>query len=127
MVQRGLPNRLAPPKMPRSRRPSIFSYSLMCYTRHTQKARELCMAHDSSGLLAIDVGNTNVHLGLWRDNRWQPSWRARTVPDKMPDEYAVLVRNFLSSADLGYAAISGVIISSVVPPLTRTLPGFLLP
>jgi type III pantothenate kinase len=38
----------------------------------------------------------------------------------MPDEYAVLVRNFLSSADLGYAAISGVIISSVVPPLTRT-------
>jgi type III pantothenate kinase len=38
----------------------------------------------------------------------------------MPDEYAVLLRNFLSSADLGYRAISGVIISSVVPPLTGT-------
>jgi type III pantothenate kinase len=71
-------------------------------------------------LLAVDVGNTNVHLGLWRNNQWQPSWRARTVPDKMPDEYAVLVRNFLSSADLSYRAISGVIISSVVPPLTGT-------
>jgi type III pantothenate kinase len=78
------------------------------------------MGHDLSGLLAIDVGNTNVHLGLWRDNRWQPSWRARTVPDKMPDEYAVLVRNFLSSTELEYRDITGVIISSVVPPLTRT-------
>ena len=71
-------------------------------------------------LLAIDVGNTNVTLGLWRNNKWQPSWRARTVPDKMPDEYAVLVRNFLSGADVGYRAINGVIISSVVPPLTST-------
>ncbi len=78
------------------------------------------MTSDSFGLLAIDIGNTNVHLGLWRNNKWQPSWRARTVPDKMPDEYAVLVRSFLSSADLGYGAISGVIISSVVPLLTGT-------
>lgn len=69
-------------------------------------------------LLAIDVGNTNIHLGLWQENSWQLSWRARTVTDKMPDEYAVLVRNFLSSADLGYRAVSGVIISSVVPTLT---------
>ena len=36
----------------------------------------------------------------------------------MPDEYAVLVRNFLDTADVGYGAITGVIISSVVPPLT---------
>ncbi len=78
------------------------------------------MERDSSGLLAIDIGNTNVHLGLWRNNAWQPSWRARTVTDKMPDEYAVLVRNFLSSADLSYAVITGVAISSVVPPLTST-------
>ena len=72
----------------------------------------------SPGLLAIDIGNTNIHFGLWGKNSWQLSWRARTVTDKMPDEYAVLLRNFLSSADLGYRAVSGVIISSVVPPLT---------
>ncbi len=71
-----------------------------------------------SGILAIDIGNTNIHLGLWHSGSWQLSWRARTVTDKMPDEYAVLVRNFLSSADLGYQAITGVIIGSVVPPLT---------
>ena len=69
-------------------------------------------------LLAVDIGNTNVHLGLWQNGSWQLSWRARTVIDKMPDEYAVLVRNFLSGADLGYRAVTGVIISSVVPPLT---------
>lgn len=69
-------------------------------------------------LLAIDIGNTNIHMGLWQDGAWAVSWRARTVPDKMPDEYAVLVRNFLGSADVGFDAITGVIISSVVPTLT---------
>ncbi len=69
-------------------------------------------------LLAIDIGNTNVHLGLWQSNSWRLSWRARTVANKMPDEYAVLVRNFLNSADIGYRAVTGVAISSVVPRLT---------
>lgn len=69
-------------------------------------------------LLAIDIGNTNIHLGLWKANSWALSWRARTVADKMPDEYAVLVQNFLNSADMGYRAVTGVIIGSVVPPLT---------
>jgi len=69
-------------------------------------------------LLAIDIGNTNIHLGLWQNGAWRLSWRARTVINKMPDEYAVLVRNFLSSADVGYGAVNGVVIGSVVPSLT---------
>ncbi len=71
-------------------------------------------------LLAVDIGNTNIHLGLWQNGQWAVSWRARTVADKMPDEYAVLVRNFLNSAEVGFRAISGVIVSSVVPALTLT-------
>lgn len=71
-------------------------------------------------LLAIDIGNTNVHMGLWSANSWALNWRARTVADKMPDEYAVLLRNFLNSADVGWKAITGVIIGSVVPPLTAS-------
>lgn len=71
-------------------------------------------------LLAIDIGNTNIYLGLWHNNAWQITWRARTVENKMPDEYAVLVRNFLSTADLGYRAVGAVIISSVVPTLTMS-------
>ncbi|MBL8165626.1 MAG: type III pantothenate kinase [Anaerolineae bacterium] len=74
-----------------------------------------------AGLLAIDVGNTNIHFGLWNGSSWQLSWRARTIVDKMPDEYAVLLRNFLSSAGLTYEAVSGVIIGSVVPPLTLAM------
>ncbi|MGQ9909125.1 MAG: type III pantothenate kinase [Candidatus Flexifilum sp.] len=70
------------------------------------------------GLLAIDIGNTNIHFGLRQDDRWALSWRARTVPDKMPDEYAVLVRNFLASAGLTYGDVTGVVIGSVVPALT---------
>ncbi|MBK8026727.1 MAG: type III pantothenate kinase [Chloroflexi bacterium] len=69
-------------------------------------------------LLAIDIGNTNIHFGLYRQGEWVFSWRARTVPDKMPDEYAVLLTNFLSSANMTYRDISGVAIGSVVPRLT---------
>lgn len=71
-------------------------------------------------LLAADIGNTNIHLGLWNGESWALNWRARTVADKMPDEYGVLVRNFLTSADVAFAAVSSVIISSVVPPLTTS-------
>jgi type III pantothenate kinase len=86
--------------------------------------------HSLSGitgcLLAIDIGNTNVHFGLWYGaqdaalGEWVITWRARTVPEKMPDEYAVLLGNFLESSALTFAAISGVAISSVVPRLTIT-------
>jgi type III pantothenate kinase len=70
------------------------------------------------GLLAIDIGNTNVHLGLWRGGGWQHAWRAQTVPDKMPDEYAVLIRSFLEGDGLSFEEIGGVVIGSVVPRLT---------
>lgn len=69
-------------------------------------------------LLAIDIGNTNIHLGLWHSESWALNWRARTVADKMPDEYAVLVHNFLRGADVDWHVISAVVIGSVVPPLT---------
>ncbi|MCK6576523.1 MAG: type III pantothenate kinase [Anaerolineae bacterium] len=69
-------------------------------------------------LLAIDIGNTNIHFGFYRQGGWLFSWRARTVPDKMPDEYAVLLGSFLESASLRYQDISGVAIGSVVPRLT---------
>jgi len=55
-------------------------------------------------LLAFDIGNTNIHMGLWDGERWRLSWRARTVTEKTPDEYAVLVRNFLSTADVAHQA-----------------------
>jgi type III pantothenate kinase len=69
-------------------------------------------------LLAIDIGNTNIHMGVYQNGGWTLCWRARSVVGKMPDEYAVLIRSFLNNADIGWKAITGVILSSTVPPLT---------
>lgn len=71
-------------------------------------------------LLAFDIGNTNIHMGLWQGGCWKLSWRARTVADKMTDEYAALARHFLDTADVSADAVSGVVMSSVVPALTPT-------
>ncbi len=71
-------------------------------------------------LLAIDIGNTNIHLGLWDGGAWRLSWRARTVAQKMTDEYAVLARNFLDTAGVDFQSISAICLSSVVPSLTTT-------
>ncbi len=65
-------------------------------------------------LLALDIGNTNIHVGVWDGKAWGKTWRARTIHDKMTDEYAVLLHDFLGSFD----QVQGVVIGSVVPPLT---------
>jgi type III pantothenate kinase len=77
-------------------------------------------APDYLGLLAVDIGNTNITLGLWQNDQPVIQWRARTVHDKMPDEYGVLLRNFLKHYGLDESAINAVAISSVVPALTVT-------
>lgn len=72
-------------------------------------------------LLAIDAGNTNIAFGLYQQNSWTDHWRIRTVPDKMPDEYAVLFRALMRDDGVEISKIDRVVLSSVVPPLTGTL------
>jgi type III pantothenate kinase len=72
-------------------------------------------------LLAIDVGNTNIHFGLHDGSDWVTTWRARTVPLKMGDEYAVLLRNFMEMDGYDFSVIKTVAMASVVPDLTGTL------
>jgi type III pantothenate kinase len=72
-------------------------------------------------LLTIDVGNTNIHFGLHTGSDWCCTWRARTVPLKMSDEYAVLLRNFFREGDLEFGDVTGVVMASVVPDLTPTM------
>ena len=72
-------------------------------------------------LLTIDVGNTNTVLGFFRDAELIANWRLTTARTQTVDEYGVLTRNLFSLAGLGKEMISGVIISSVVPPLNWTL------
>lgn len=72
-------------------------------------------------LLTIDVGNTNTVLGVFRGEELIANWRLTTARQQTVDEYGVLARNLFTLAGLDQAAINGVIISSVVPPLNWTL------
>ncbi|HLA43840.1 MAG TPA: type III pantothenate kinase, partial [Aggregatilineales bacterium] len=70
-------------------------------------------------LLAIDIGNTNIHIGLWQ-GEWRLRWRLQTLPQKTTDEYAVLLHGLLHLEKLEFEAIREIAIASVVPALTRT-------
>lgn len=74
-------------------------------------------------LLALDVGNTNTVLGVFRDRDLIANWRLTTARDQTVDEYGILTRDLFTIAKLDPHEIDGVIISSVVPPLNSTLAG----
>jgi type III pantothenate kinase len=74
-------------------------------------------------LLAVDVGNTNTVLGVFRAKNLVAHWRLTTARDQTIDEYGILTRNLFTLAGLEPGEIDGVIISSVVPPLNSTLAG----
>ena len=72
-------------------------------------------------LLTIDVGNTNTVLGVFRGEGLIANWRLTTARLQTVDEYGVLARNLFSIAGLNQETITGVIVSSVVPPMNWTL------
>jgi type III pantothenate kinase len=72
-------------------------------------------------LLTIDVGNSNTVLGVFRGDELVANWRLTTAREQTVDEYGVLTRNLFTLAGLDRDAITGVIISSVVPPVNWTL------
>src|SRR6202007_2030373 len=72
-------------------------------------------------LFTNHVGNTNTVLGVFRGEELVANWRLTTARAQTVDEYGVLTRNLFSLAGLSKEMISGVIISSVVPPLNWTL------
>jgi type III pantothenate kinase len=73
-------------------------------------------------LLAVNVGNTNTVLGVFRGAELQHRWRASTEPERTADELAVLFAGLLDQAGLSFSnQITGVVISSVVPTSTSAL------
>jgi type III pantothenate kinase len=72
-------------------------------------------------LLTIDIGNTNTVLGVFRGEELVANWRLTTARAQTVDEYGVLTRNLFSLAGLNQEMITGVMISSVVPPMNWTL------
>jgi type III pantothenate kinase len=73
-------------------------------------------------LLAVDIGNTQTHLGVFSKEELVHEWRASTDAKRSADELALLFGGFLSLVDLSFEKqITGVAISSVVPRSTQEL------
>src|SRR5438067_10958777 len=84
-------------------------------------------------LLALDVGNTNTVLGLYSADAGSSAkavgkssgllahWRVATIKTQTVDEYGVLFRNLFAMDNIQVTEVSGIVISSVVPPLDSTL------
>jgi len=71
-------------------------------------------------LLAIDIGNTNIILGVFEGEELRATWRMATGIDRTTDEYTALLLNLLQHQGLGIPDIKEVALCSVVPPLTAT-------
>jgi type III pantothenate kinase len=74
-------------------------------------------------LLAIDVGNTQSHLGVFDSEELVAHWRFATAADETADELAVRLSALVSLRGLALGRIDGSIISSVVPQLTPEYAG----
>ena len=71
-------------------------------------------------LLAIDVGNTNIVLGVFDGATLVESWRLQTVRERTSDELGLLVDGLFAHSHLERGRIRAIIVGSVVPPLTGT-------
>jgi type III pantothenate kinase len=68
-------------------------------------------------LLTIDIGNTNVTLGVFDKDKLRHTWRMATAVNRMPDEYAFFLLNAFNHKGLKPADINGIVMCSTVPPL----------
>ncbi|MBM3123730.1 MAG: type III pantothenate kinase [Chloroflexi bacterium] len=69
-------------------------------------------------LLTIDLGNTNLTLGLYEGDQLGAHWRLATDHNRMPDEYGLQFLGLLQNAGKATTDLRGIAIASVVPPLT---------
>ncbi len=72
-------------------------------------------------LLAFDVGNTNIVLGVFKGKKLIQSWRMETDKNKSADEYGMIIRNLFDYHGLNMSDVKDAIISTVVPSISYTL------
>lgn len=72
-------------------------------------------------ILVVDVGNTNIVLGIYQQKTLLHHWRLGTNRSSTTDEYGIMVHNLFNHAGISVDQIDGVIVSSVVPPLMFAL------
>ena len=72
-------------------------------------------------LLAIDVGNTNVTIGVFDGDRLTHSWRLAALRERTADELGIFVTRLFEQTGVRVTDLLGIVIASVVPPLTRPM------
>jgi type III pantothenate kinase len=72
-------------------------------------------------LLAIDIGNTEITVGLFQDDRMDHHWRWTTVTERTPDEWAAVLTSYLSHAGRSTGELKAVAMASVVPVVAAEL------
>jgi type III pantothenate kinase len=72
-------------------------------------------------LLVVDVGNTHTVCGIFAGDELRHHWRVVTEPERTADEFGLLLSNLFSFHGIKPKEITGMIISSVVPPMLQTL------
>jgi len=71
-------------------------------------------------LLAIDIGNTNITLGIYNGNTLGPRWRLAIGHERTADEFGLILLGLFRRADVSASSVDSAAIASVVPPLTGT-------
>lgn len=71
-------------------------------------------------ILVVDIGNTNIVIGIYNEDEFIDSWRMVTRSEKTSDEYGVFILSLLSYNNIDYKEINGAIVSSVVPNLMHS-------
>jgi type III pantothenate kinase len=72
-------------------------------------------------LLAIDVGNTNVTIGVFEGERLAHNWRLASLRERTADELGILITRLFEQAHIPIDTVTGIVVASVVPPLTRPM------
>jgi type III pantothenate kinase len=72
-------------------------------------------------LLAIDVGNTNVTIGVFAGDQLTHSWRLAALRERTADELGIFVTRLFEQTGVRVADLRGIAVASVVPPLTRPM------
>jgi type III pantothenate kinase len=72
-------------------------------------------------LLVVDIGNSDITLGLWGEDSWRHIWRIPSKPDQPELFYGVKLRDYFLEAQLPMSSVSSICLSSVVPSLNEKI------
>lgn len=72
-------------------------------------------------IFVLDIGNTNTVMGVFEKNELKHEWRIKTDRHKTEDEFAILIKSLFDFKNIKFSDITGIIISSVVPPIMQAL------